>query len=62
MHMIPGLRLRVSEGIEQAGIDKSEMGESAYDHPPFHLPSITSGLASPRNTGRLRVEVIHDVK
>lgn len=32
MHYIPGLRLRVNERIELAGIDESEMGEVAYDY------------------------------
>jgi Amt family ammonium transporter len=32
MHIIPGLRLRVSEETEILGIDDSEMGEFAYDY------------------------------
>ncbi|KAJ4001849.1 ammonium transporter [Lentinula boryana] len=32
MHYIPGLRLRVPEGVEILGIDESDMGEFAYDY------------------------------
>ena len=51
MHLVPGLRLRVRESIETAGIDESEMGEYAYDYvsletepkpPGSRLPIITS--------------------
>jgi len=64
MHMIPGLRLRVTEGIEQIGIDKYEMGESAYEYASFHLPSnsaVRSNLAIPRERTRT-VVVNHEAK
>lgn len=32
MHYIPGLRIRVPEGVEIIGIDESDMGEFAYDY------------------------------
>jgi len=62
MHLIPGLRLRVTEGIEQSGIDKHDMGESAYEYASFHLHSnsITSNLTTPRE--RLRVVANHEAK
>lgn len=60
MHMIPGLRLRVSEGTEQAGIDKSEMGEYAYDYASFHMPSVGPTWTTSRDG--LRVEMIREGK
>ncbi|KAJ3883850.1 ammonium transporter [Lentinula edodes] len=32
MHYIPGLKIRVPEGVEIVGIDESDMGEFAYDY------------------------------
>lgn len=55
MHMTPGLRLRVSESTEQVGIDKSEMGEYAYDYASFHMPSVAPAWTTARE--RLGVEM-----
>ncbi|PBL02719.1 ammonium transporter [Armillaria gallica] len=41
MHYIPGLRLRVSEEVEEVGIDESDMGEFAYDYVGSELPLST---------------------
>ncbi|KAK0206714.1 ammonium transporter [Desarmillaria ectypa] len=41
MHYIPGLRLRVSEEVEELGIDESDMGEFAYDYIGFDASSST---------------------
>lgn len=60
MHMIPGLRLRVEEGVERAGIDQSDMGECAYDYTSFQLPSINPNFSTPRD--RLRAEVLREAK
>ncbi len=48
MHYIPGLRLRVSEEVEAAGIDESDMGEFAYDYVGFDVP-FTSAVSEQRD-------------